>query len=85
MDRILLQSCYHEPVVRVRNMLGRRTDYPDNSAIFARKKEGRRERARASFAEKLAAVDDLRERVAPITRARESRKRASQSATAAQL
>lgn len=52
---------------------GRR--YPDNSDIFARKAEGRRERASVTFAEKLRAMDDLRERVAPIVRAREARKR----------
>jgi hypothetical protein len=50
--------------------------YPDNSEIFARKAQGRRDRARqANFAEKLDAVDALRARVAPIIRARESRKR----------
>jgi len=49
--------------------------YPDNSEIFARKAEGRRERARLTFAEKLAAMDALRERVAPIVRAREARRR----------
>ncbi|HEY4943454.1 MAG TPA: hypothetical protein VII56_18635 [Rhizomicrobium sp.] len=50
-------------------------DYPDNSEIHARKAEGRRLRAAASFAQKLAALDELRDRVAPIVRAREARHR----------
>jgi hypothetical protein len=49
--------------------------YPDTSAIFARKEEGRRQRAALSFAEKLVALDELKERTAPIIRAREERKR----------
>ena len=48
--------------------------YPDNSGIHARKDEGRWQRAKLSFAEKLAAVDELRARVEPIVRAREARK-----------
>lgn len=56
--------------------------YPDNSAIFARKEEGRRTRAALSFAEKLVALDELRERTDPIVRAREDRK-AAQAASAA--
>ena len=48
--------------------------YPDNSAIFARKAAARRERAALSFSEKLAAVDALKERVKPIVQARELRK-----------
>lgn len=48
--------------------------YPDNSGIHARKDEGRRQRAKLSFAEKLVAVDELRARVEPIVRAREARK-----------
>lgn len=55
-------------------MSGTRERYPDNSEIFALKAEGRRERARATFAEKLTAMDDLRKRVAPIVRAREARR-----------
>jgi hypothetical protein len=50
-----------------------RTDYPDNTDVFARKAEGRRQRAAATFAEKLAALDELRDRVAPIVRARKAR------------
>jgi hypothetical protein len=49
--------------------------YPDNSAIFARKAEGRRQRAALSFAEKLVALDALKARTEPIARAREERKR----------
>jgi len=54
--------------------MGNRKQYPDNSDIFARKAEGRKQRARMTFAEKLDAVDELKERVAPIVRARELRK-----------
>lgn len=49
--------------------------YPDISDILARKAEGMRARARLSFAEKLAALDALRERVAPVIEAREERKK----------
>ena len=52
--------------------------YPDNTAIFARKDEGRRNRAALSFAEKLVALDELRARVQPIIDAREERKRIQQ-------
>jgi hypothetical protein len=48
-------------------------DYPDIADLLARKAEGRRQRAAISFAEKLDALDALRERVAPIVRAREAR------------
>jgi hypothetical protein len=47
--------------------------YPDISDILARKASGRRQRAALSFAEKLAIVDALRERVAPLVRARKLR------------
>lgn len=57
-------------------MTGREKEYPDNTPIFALKGEGRWQRAAATFAEKLAALDDLRERVEPIVRAREKRKHA---------
>jgi len=63
----------------VRKMAGERNNYPDNSAIFVRKEEGRRQRAALSFAEKLVALDELRERTAPIVRAREERKRLASS------
>jgi hypothetical protein len=55
-------------------MFGTRKQYPDNSEIFARKAEGRRERALVTFAEKITAMDELKERVAPIVRAREARR-----------
>ncbi len=55
-------------------MSNTRKTYPDNTEIFARKAEGRRQRAAATFAEKLAALDELRDRVAPIVRAREARR-----------
>jgi|KBSMisStandDraft_5_1062788.scaffolds.fasta_scaffold6273500_1 hypothetical protein len=43
-----------------------RASYPDISEILARKAEGRRQRAKMSFTEKLAALDALRERVRPL-------------------
>jgi hypothetical protein len=49
------------------------TDYPDVSDILARKDAGRREIARRSFGEKIAMVEQLRERLAPLKRARELR------------
>ena len=60
-------------------MSGRKR-YPDNSEIFARKAEGRRERALASFADKLDAMDAMKERIAPIVRAREARRQARRRA-----
>jgi hypothetical protein len=66
-------------------MFGARKHYPDNSGIFARKAEGRRERARATFAEKLAAMDALKERVAPIVRAREARRQSRLTPVSDQL
>ncbi len=48
--------------------------YPDISDILAGKAAGRRQRAALSFAEKLAALDALKERVQPIVRARQQRK-----------
>jgi hypothetical protein len=47
--------------------------YPDVSDILARKAEGRRELARRSFGEKISAMEVLRERLAPLKRAREER------------
>ncbi len=55
-------------------MRERATGYPDNSDIHARKADGRRQRAKLSFAEKLVALDELRARVEPIVRAREARR-----------
>ena len=48
--------------------------YPDISDILVRKKAGRRNLARLSFGEKIALVEELRERLAPFKRARESRR-----------
>jgi predicted transcriptional regulator len=55
-------------------MFGFRRYYPDNSGIHARQIQGRRQRATATFVEKLDALDELRERVEPIVRAREARR-----------
>jgi hypothetical protein len=46
--------------------------YPDTSDILARKAAGRREGSRRSFAEKIAMVEALRERVEPLRQARET-------------
>jgi hypothetical protein len=48
--------------------------YPDVSDILARKAEGRREAARRSFGEKIAMVEALRERLAPLRQARDERR-----------
>jgi hypothetical protein len=56
-------------------MKQRPSQYPDISDILARKAAGRRGGAALSFTEKLDALDALRERVEPIIRARELRKR----------
>ncbi len=50
--------------------------YPDISDILARKAEGRRDAARRSFGEKIAWVEEMRERLAPLKRAREERQAA---------
>ena len=47
--------------------------YPDISDILARKAEGRRDAAKRSFGEKIAWVEQMRERLAPLKRAREER------------
>lgn len=47
------------------------TIYPDVSDIFMQKAEARKERANLSFAEKIAIIEAMRERVAPFKRARE--------------
>ena len=46
---------------------------PDVSDILARKTEGRRRLSRLSFGQKIALVEALRERLAPLKRARERR------------
>jgi hypothetical protein len=47
--------------------------YSDTSAILAQKERGRRERGALSFAEKLDAIERLKENVAPIIEARKRR------------
>jgi hypothetical protein len=58
-----------------------RRTYPDVSDILARKREGRRSMARLSFGEKVARMEALRERLAPLKRARDAR-RATRAAKA---
>lgn len=48
--------------------------YPDNSDILARKAEGRRNSSRRSFGEKIAAMEALRDRLAPLKQRREQRR-----------
>lgn len=57
------------------------TSYPDISDILARKAEGRRDIAGRSFGEKVAMVERMRERLAPLKRAREQRNGYSDGAT----
>jgi hypothetical protein len=45
--------------------------YPDVTDILARKKEARREISRRSLGEKIAMVEAMRERLAPLKRIRE--------------
>ena len=52
------------------------SDDPGNPEIHARKAQGRRKRAAVAFAGKPDALDALKERVEPIVRAREARRRA---------
>jgi hypothetical protein len=47
--------------------------YPDISDILARKAEGRREAAKRTFGEKIVWAEEMRERLAPVKRAREER------------
>jgi hypothetical protein len=58
------------------NMTAEKPVYPDISDILARKAEGRREAAKRSFGEKIAWVEQMRERLAPLKRAREERQAA---------
>jgi hypothetical protein len=66
-------------------MFGARKEYPDNSEIFARKAEGRRERALMTFSEKIDAMDELKARVAPIVRGREARREGQRLLVSAQI
>lgn len=50
--------------------------YPDLKELLARKAAGRRARAQLSFAEKLDALDKLRDRLAPIERSRKQSSKA---------
>jgi hypothetical protein len=54
--------------------------YPDVSDILARKKEGRREISRRSLGEKIAMVEEMHERLAPLKRIREERRANRKSA-----
>lgn len=54
-------------------MTDEKRQYPDVSDILARKAEGRRDAAKRSFGEKIAWVEQMRERLAPLKRAREER------------
>jgi hypothetical protein len=55
-------------------------NYPDISDILQRKAEGRRDLARRSFGQKIAAMEALRERLAPFKRLREARRAAKEAA-----
>jgi hypothetical protein len=55
--------------------------FPDVSDILARKAEGRREIARRSFGEKINMIETMRERLAPLKRAREMRRAARSTQT----
>jgi hypothetical protein len=54
-------------------MTNSHSKYPDISDILAAKASWRRQRAALSFAEKLDILDALKERVAPIVKARKAR------------
>jgi hypothetical protein len=49
------------------------SQYPDIADILAQKNLGRKKRGQLSFAQKLDALDALRERVAPLVHARTAR------------
>jgi len=55
------------------------SSYPDISDILARKAEGRQESKRRSFGEKIAAMEALRERLAPLRLARQQRREPEKS------
>ena len=52
--------------------------YPDISDIIARKAEGRRDIAHRTFDEKIAMVEQMRERLEPFKRARKQRQQRKQ-------
>jgi hypothetical protein len=49
-------------------------EYPDSADILAHKAAGRAQRAASSFAEKLKILDEMRERIRPVLRARDARR-----------
>ena len=53
-------------------MKERPSAYPDNADLFARKADGRIERASFSFVAKLGILDEMRSRLEPMVRARRS-------------
>ena len=55
-------------------MTNRDKIYPDISDILALKQEGRREISKRSLGTKIAMVEAMRERLAPLKRLRELRK-----------
>jgi hypothetical protein len=65
-------------------MTERKPNYPDVSDILARKAEGRRDAAKRSFGEKIAWVEQMRERLAPLKHAREERQAAQRKGSSEQ-
>ena len=59
---------------RFKAMNNRDKIYPDISDILALKQEGRRRIAKRPFGTKIAMVEAMRERLAPLKRLRELRK-----------
>jgi hypothetical protein len=75
--RLLRQNWHREPLRgKVNLMKQSETIYPDIFDILKAKAERRRDIARRSFGEKVAMMEALRERVAPLRRAREQRRAA---------
>lgn len=58
-------------------MTARSTPHADNTAILARKAQGRRERASLSFAEKLDVLEALKKRSATMAEVRSKQKKSS--------
>jgi len=54
-------------------------NYPDISDILARKEARRREIRRLTFGEKIAMVEKMRERLAPLKRMREEQRERTKS------
>ena len=53
--------------------MDRPTIYPDLTDIFAQKAAARRARAHRTFGDKIAMIEQLRERLAPLRHVRERR------------